>query len=89
MSPQSLANRLLTIYMTISNARQSLELINIRQQPKDSQCARVHDVIRITSEQTLKECAEDIAEIVHDLKSWEYMQLKDQSPDGATGWNEK
>lgn len=87
MSPTSLADRLLTVYLGISNAMQSLELIYTRQDPKDSQCQRVHDVIRITKDQTLKLASEDIAEIIQDLKAYQYMQLKDQSPDGAEGWN--
>ena len=86
MSPKSLADRLLSIYMTISNARQSLELALNRKIPVDSQCNRVHDVIRITKDQTLKTASEEITEIIQDLKSWEYMQLKDKSPDGSEGW---
>lgn len=86
MSPTSLADRLLSIYMDISSARQSLSLILERKDPENSQCQRYHDVIRRVQEQTLKLAAENVAELVQDLKSWEYMQMKDKSPDGAEGW---
>ena len=71
----SVSDRLLSVYQSVCNARQSLLLINTYSpNPVDTKCQRVHDIVQRVGGITLSLAAEELTELIRDIKEIEWIK---------------